>query len=296
MIPLHKRYEYSPIVKRPTYEWPGGKRLAFWIATNVEMYAFQAGIGNDPAKLGEPQNQRNYAWRDYGNRVGFWSLLDLYDEFKLPASHLCNSILYDFQPELFERIRARGDDVIAHGRTNAERQKGLWEVDERRLIEEVTATFTKQEGVSPKGWLGAAASENATTLDLLQEAGYTYVLDWPHDDQPIWMNTRKGKILSVPYPAELNDAGALIWRQHTGREFADMVTDQFDEMVERCEDRPLVFCLALHPYIMGQPYRIRALRQAFQHIMDHKLKDRVWFTRGNEIAEYCATLPPGLIP
>jgi len=296
MIPQHKRYGYSPIVDRPDYSWPGGKRLAFWIGTNVELYAFGVGVGNDPAKLGEPQNQRNFAWRDYGNRIGFWNLMDLYDEFKLPASHVVNSLLYDFHPRLFDRIRGRGDDIIAHGRTNAERQKGLWELDEKRLIDDSTDAIRKHEGAPPKGWLGAAASENATTLDLLKEAGYTYVLDWPCDDQPIWLNTRAGKILSIPYPAELNDAGALIWRQHNGREFADMITDQFDEMVERSADRPMVYCLSLHPYICGQPYRIRALRDAFRHIMGHKLLDRVWFTRGNELADYCYTLPEGLIP
>jgi allantoinase len=296
MIPQHHRYDFSPIVSRETYTWPGGKRLAFWIGTNVELYAFGAGIGNDPAKIGEPQNQRNFAWRDYGNRVGFWSLMDLYDEFKLPASHLVNSLLYASHQPLFERIRGRGDDIIAHGRTNAERQKGLWEVDEKRLIEDATNAIRKNEGKPPKGWLGAAASENAATLDLLKEAGYTYVLDWPCDDQPIWLNTRAGKILSVPYPAELNDAGALIFRQHSGRDFADMIVDQFDEMVERCEVRPLVYCLSLHPYIVGQPYRIRALRQALRHIVNHHLVDRVWFTRGNELADYCYSLPPGLIP
>jgi allantoinase len=296
MIPLHNRYTYSAITKRPTYTWPEGRRLAFWIATNIELYAFQAGIGNDPAKIGEPQNQRNYAWRDYGNRVGFWNLMDLYDELELPASHLVNSLLYDFAPEIFERIRGRGDDIIAHGRTNAERQKGLWEVDERRLITEVTDTIARHEGRAPKGWLGAAASENAATLDLLKEAGYSYVLDWPCDDQPIWLNTRAGKILSVPYPAEMNDAAALVFRQQTAREFADLIVDQFDEMVERCADRPMVFCLSVHPYIVGQPYRIRALRRAFQHILGHKQRDRVWFTRGNEIADYCLGLEPGIIP
>jgi allantoinase len=296
MIPLNKRYPYSPIVERKDYSWPQGKRLAFWIGTNVELYAFGTGIGNDPAKLGEPQNQRNFAWRDYGNRVGFWNLMDLYDEFKLPASHLVNSMLYDIHPQLFDRIRKRGDDIIAHGRTNAERQKGLWELDEKRLIEDVTVAIRKNEGVQPKGWLGAAASENATTLDLLKEAGYTYVLDWPCDDQPIWLATRAGKILSVPYPAELNDAGALIWRQHTGREFADMIVDQFDEMIERCRERPLVYCLSLHPYVCGQPYRVRALRDAFKHITTHKLVDRVWFTRGDELADYCHSLPDGVIP
>ena len=222
--------------------------------------------------------------------------MDLYDEFKLPASHLLNSLLYDFAPEIVDRIHGRGDDIIAHGRTNAERQKGLWEDDERRLIAEVTEKLTREEGKAPKGWLGAAASENAATLDLLKEAGYTYVLDWPCDDQPIWLNTRAGKILSVPYPAEMNDAAALIFRQQTARDFADLVVDQFDEMVERSADRPMVFCLSIHPYIVGQPYRIRALRRAFQHIVEHKLRDRVWFTRGNEIADYCLSLDPKLIP
>jgi hypothetical protein len=121
------------------------------------------------------------------------------------------------------------------------------------------------------------------------------VLDWPCDDQPIWLNTRAGKILSVPYPAEVNDAAALIFRQQTARDFTDLIVDQFDEMVERSAERPMVFCLSIHPYIVGQPYRIRALRRAFQHIVEHKLKDRVWFTRGNEIADYCLSLDPKLI-
>src|SRR5665811_2242170 len=135
MIPQNKRYDYSPIVHRPTYSWPGGKKLAFWIATNVELYAFQAGIGNDPAKLGEPQNQRNYAWRDYGNRVGFWSLMDLFDEFKLPASHLVNSLLYEFQPQLFDRIRGRGDDIIAVSYTHLRAHETVLDLVCRLLLE-----------------------------------------------------------------------------------------------------------------------------------------------------------------
>jgi peptidoglycan/xylan/chitin deacetylase (PgdA/CDA1 family) len=296
MIPQQKRYPYSPITQRRDYSWPNGKRLAFWIGQNVELYAFNAGIGNDPAKIGEPQNQRNFGWRDYGNRVGFWNLMDLYDEFKLPVSHIVNSLLYEFHPQLFDRIRARGDDIIGHGRTNAERQKGLWEIDEKRLIDDATREIIKHERKQPKGWLGAAASENATTLDLLKEAGYTYVLDWPCDDQPIWLATRSGPILSIPYPAELNDAASLIFRQHTGRQFAQLITDQFDEMVERSADRPMVYCLSLHPYICGQPHRIRALRDAFKYITEHKHRDRVWFTRGDELADYCYSLPEGLIP
>jgi hypothetical protein len=296
LLPSHKRYDYSIIGRRPDYSWPGGKRLAFWIGTNIEVFAFQAGLGHDATKHGEPQTQRNFAWRDYGNRVGVWRLLDLYDELKLPNSCLVNSYLYDYHPQIMERARARGDEIVGHGRTNAEKQKGLWEDDERRLIQDVTSTIAKHEGAKPKGWLGAGAAETNVTLDLLKEAGYTYVLDWPCDDQPIWLDTRAGKILSVPYPLELNDAGQLIHRQHNMREFCDMMVDQFDEMVRQCVDQPLVCCISLHAYLVGQPFRLAPLRKALRHIVEHQHRDRVWFTRACDIADYCYAMEPGIIP
>ena len=295
MLPKHNRYAYSPIYTRRQFDWPGGKRLAFWIGTNLEVFAFGAGIGHDAAKHGEPQTQRNYSWRDYGNRVGIWRLLQLYDDLHLPASHLVNSLLCEYHPQIIERILKRGDEVVGHGRTNAEKQKGLWEVDEKRLIDDATETIQKHTDKHPKGWLGAGAAENNVTLDLLQEAGYTYVLDWPCDDQPIWLKTRSGRILSVPYPNELNDSPALVWRQHTAREFADMIVDQFDEMLEQSVDQPLVCSISLHAYISGQPFRMKPLRDALGHIVKHKDRDRVWFTRAGEIADYCYSLPADAI-
>ena len=143
MIPKQHRYSYSPIDRRPDYSWPGGKRLAFWIGTNIEVFAFGAGMGPDPVMPSEPTTQRNFAWRDYGNRIGVWRLFDLFDELKLPCSCIVNSLVYEHHPEILERIRARGDDIIGHGRTNAERQRGLWEADERRLIEDATEAIRK---------------------------------------------------------------------------------------------------------------------------------------------------------
>jgi hypothetical protein len=134
------------------------------------------------------------------------------------------------------------------------------------------------------------------TPDLLKEAGYTHLLDWPVDDQPIWMQTRSGPLLSVPYPMELNDAGTLVHRDHTGREFGDMIVDQFEELLEQSERQPLVFSLALHGFIVGQPFRLRPLRQAIKHCAEHRHRDRVWFTRAGEIAKYCFSLPAGAIP
>jgi allantoinase len=144
--------------------------------------------------------------------------------------------------------------------------------------------------------MGPGALESSITPDLLKEAGYTHLLDWPLDDQPVWMKTRAGPLLSVPYPMELNDAGTLVHRDHTGRQFADMIVDQFEELLEQSERQPLVFALSLHGFIVGQPFRLRPLRQAIRHCVGHTHKDRIWFTRAGDIAKYCVSLPPGLIP
>ena len=295
-LPAHGRYEHSNILSRPDYTWPGGKRLAFYVALNIEHFAFQAGIGMDPSRRDSPQTTRNYAWRDYGNRVGNWRLFEILDELKLPASILLNSAVCYEYPDLVQKIKARGDDVLGHGRTNAELQRGMWENDERNAIKEVTEVIEKYIGVRPTGWMGPGALESNVTPDLLKEAGYTHLLDWPIDDQPLWMKTRAGPLLAVPYPLEINDAGTLVWRDHTGREFADMIVDQFEEMLEQSEKQTLVFALALHGFIVGQPFRLRPLRQAIKHCVEHKQKDRVWFTRAGEIAKYCIGMKPGIIP
>jgi peptidoglycan/xylan/chitin deacetylase (PgdA/CDA1 family) len=223
-------------------------------------------------------------------------LFSVLDQLKLPATILLNSMVCEHYPAIIERIRARGDDVVGHGRTNAEELAGLWEHDEARVIAETTEEIARHFGTRPTGWMGPGAAESAVTPDLLKEAGYTHNLDWPVDDQPLWMRTRAGPILSVPYPMELNDMGTNVMRDHTGREFAQMITDQFDELVEQSAAQPLVMAVSVHGFIVGQPFRLRPLREALRHCVEHKLKDRVWFTRALDIANHCFALPPGTIP
>ncbi|MGH7094269.1 MAG: polysaccharide deacetylase family protein, partial [Stellaceae bacterium] len=227
-LPRHERYDHVPIPKRPVYDWPEGKRLAVCFNNNIEHFAFGTGLGSDSTGAPAAQSQRNYAWRDYGNRVGLWHYLDLLDEFGLPGAHNVNSAVLEACPDIVERLNGRGDEYVGHGRTNSERQDVLWEDDEARLIGECTEIVARLTGKRPEGWLGPYIAETGVTLDLLKEAGYRYVMDWALDDQPIWMRTRSGPILSVPYPIEINDSPALIYRRHSGREFAEMIVDQFD--------------------------------------------------------------------
>ncbi len=297
MLPAHNRYDFSIIDERPVYDWPDGKRLAFYIATNVEYFAFWAGIGSDPAfGSSARQTQRNYAWRDYGHRVGIWRLFDLLEELGLPAAHNMSSLICDYRPEIVARMRARGDEIIGHGRTQSERQATMWEEDEARMVAEATQTIEAAYGSRPYGWMGPGMSHTPVTIDVLQEAGYKFVMDWCCDDQPFWMRARNGRILCVPYPLEVNDSVALLFRQQTARDFADMIVDQFDEMIERCVDQPLVCTIALHPMTVGQPFRLGLLSKALRHVVTHPKRDRVWFTLPGRIAEYCASLPAGIVP
>jgi len=294
MLPTHGRYDYVPIVGRPDYRWPGEKRLAVYIALNLEHFAFGEGLGAELAPGGPQPDVLNYAWRDYGNRVGAWRMLELFDALNLPVSVLVNSEIYSYCPQLMDAFRARGDEVVGHGRTNAERQGVLDEAAERTLITEATAIIERHEGRRPEGWLGPWISESRVTPDLLQEAGYSYVLDWCADDQPIWMKTRAGRILAIPYPQEINDIPAIVARKVEGDVFADMSVDGFEEMLRQSEHQPLVFGIALHAYIVGQPHRLRHLRRALSHIAARR--DDIWLTHAGAIAAHALTQPEGTVP
>src|SRR5207248_7353675 len=133
-------------------------------------------------------------------------------------------------------------------------------------------------------WLVPYHAPIVGALDLWKEASYRYAMDWARDDQPIWLRTCAGPILSVPYPLEINDSPALVFRRHTGRQFAEMIIDQFDEMLDQSRKYPLVFAVSVHPFIIAQPFRLRAFRDAVRHIVRHR--DRLWITTPGEIARY----------
>lgn len=293
-LPGHGRYDYVPITERADYSWPGGARLAVYVGLNLEHFAFGEGLGAELAPGGPQPDVLNYAWRDYGNRVGAFRMLALFDDLRLPASVLANSAMYDYAPQLMAAWRARGDEVVGHGRTNAERQSVLPEAAERALIADATAAITAAEGTPPQGWLSPWIAESHVTPDLLQEAGYTYTLNWCMDDQPVWMRTRAGRILAIPYPQEANDIPAIVARKDGAAQFADMLIDNFDEMLAQSRAQPLVMGIALHPYLVGQPYRLRHLRRALAHITAPR--PEVWITRAGDISRECHGRLAGQIP
>lgn len=291
MLPSHDRFKYSPIVKRPGFSWPDGKRLAVYVALAVEHFAYNAmGLGASYSPGIPHPNTYNWAWREYGNRVGGWRLIELFDELKLPMGALVNSECCEHCPELLDVLRSRGDEIIAHGRTNSLHPNGLPLAEEREMIENVTATFAKAHDQRPLGWMSSGANPSDKTEDLLAQAGYTYTLDWPMDDQPTWMRTQHGPFLSVPYPHEVNDVPMIMLHDGTANAFADMVVDNFDEMLVQSKSQPLVYGITIHTFIMGQPYRLRKFRQALEYMK--KAGADVWFTTPGKIADHYAKVIP----
>ncbi|WP_442594984.1 polysaccharide deacetylase [Parapusillimonas sp. JC17] len=290
MLASHNRFKYSALPSRAQFTWPEGKRLALYVATNIEHFPYGVQCGVDLDRQTQPWSQRSWLWREYGNRIGGFRLIELCDELQIPMAVIANTANYDHCPELIDAHRARGDELIAHGRSNAERQIEMRVEDERAMIREVTEQMTDKDGVRPGGWLSPYLTPSEHTTDLLVEAGYEYVLDWGIcDEQPFWVNASPKPILSMPYPIELNDQPAVVYRHNTAAEYADMIIDNFDEMLKRSEASPLVMTVSLHSFIMGQPYRVKQLRRAFEHIMRHR--EDIWLTLPRDVAAYYKSLP-----
>ena len=234
-----------------------------------------------------PPDVLNHSWREYGNRVGAWRCLELFDQLGLPVASLINTALLDHAPELVAACVERGHELVGHGHSNAERQGGFDETTERALLVACRERLLHASGQAPTGWLSPWISESRLTPDLLAESGYRYTLNWCHDDQPLPMQVRGGeRFWSVPYPQEINDIPAIVARQMDGKDFAQMIVDNLDEMLEQSRTMPLVMGIALHPYIVGQPYRLRHLRRALQAVAAARDAGTVWMTTPGAICEH----------
>ena len=296
------RVEYSAIINRPDFTWPGDKKLAVYVALAVEHFPYGPGGGLTYSPGLKAPDTYNWAWREYGNRVGGFRLIDLFSEYQLPLSVLLNTNCYDHCTELLDQFRARGDEIVAHGTTNAIHPNNLSLDDERALITEVTEAIKLHEGKPPSGWMSPGAHPSINTEDLLKEAGYKYTLDWPMDDQPFWMRTTGGPLLSMPYPHEVNDVPMIVLHDGTASAFADMAIDNFEELLNQSEKQSLVYGITIHSFIIGQPFRLRQFRRVLDALATKS--DRVWFATAGGIADHyagrfapeCGSLTGGTTP
>ncbi len=277
-------YDYSPIIERPKLEWPNGARVAFWVGLNIEHYEVDkpstsifggtAGLQPDPL---------NYGWRDYGPRVGIWRMMDVLDKYRMRASVLLNSDVCERYPQIIAEGVKRQWAWLAHGKNNSIFEAGMTLEEERAYLSAVVQTISRATGQQPKGWLGPALTETFNTPEVLAELGLSYLLDWCNDDQPFPLNVKAGRMISVPYSIEMNDITLFLGKSLSPADFAQMVMDQFDVLYEEGAQSGRVMCLALHPFIINQPFRHKYLDKALEYIAGH---EQVWLATSDEIADW----------
>lgn len=283
-LPTHGRYDYSPIIDRPSFQWPGGRRLAVYFALGLEHYAFGEGLVEDLVPGVPAPDVLNSSWREYGERVGAWRVLEMFRGYGVPLNVLLNSAVCSHAPALVEAFVRAGSEFIAHGHSNSDSLSGMSAAEEAAYIVAVADRIEQATGRRPAGWASPWIAETPRTPELLLAAGYRYLCDWTMDDQPVRLRTANGPLLSMPYSQELNDSSAMIGRHVGPHEFSDMVIDQFDEMLATPGDEPLVMSVILHSFIIGQPFRLRAMRRAIAHIAQHR--DKIWLTNPGAIADH----------
>ena len=278
---------YSAITTRPASRWPGGQGLAVYVALGIEEYRPDDGLTEDIMPGASKPDLVNRSWRDYGNRVGAFRLIDRLAGFGLPPAILLNTDVYDTARPLLDHARAASCEMIGHGRTNSDTLATMDPVAEEAYVRSVRERIALEEGVPPGGWSSPWLAHSPTTLTALARTGYRYVLDFRLDDQPVTLETGAGPLLALPYGLEINDSTTVIGRQTPARDFADMIVDEFDELLLASREQALVMSIVVHSFVSGQPFRLRALTRALEHIAAHR--EAVWFTQPRSIAAAWST-------
>ena len=266
MLPT-ERIAYSPIATRPPLKLPNGARMAVWVIVNVEEWdakqTMPRTVLTPPAGGSPTPDIPNWAWHEYGNRVGFWRILKVFDEFKIPGVLAINGSALAAYPPIVEAAMARNWEFMGHGFTQRNMQKVE---NEREDIRKTADVIAKATGKRPRGWLGPGLTETWDTPDLLKEEGYDYVADWVLDDQPVKIQTAHGPIVSVPYTVEMNDIAMMVLQNHPSEEWLRRGIDQFDRLYAEGEKSARVMAISVHPYITGVPHRIAYLEKLYEYI------------------------------
>lgn len=277
---------YAPVTTRPPIHWPGGRRLAVWIVPNIEFYEYTPppAIGRETwDRVPRHPDVREYGFRDYGNRVGLWRMDAVLQDYPVRPTVSLNLALLDHLPEVAQLIRDRGWGVMSHGIYNTRFLYGMDEAAERSFYRDNIDSLKRHTGQDLRGILTPAITNTERTPALIAESGMVYHADWVHDDVPVPIIVPGRRLISLPYSYDLNDAPLWDGRPYGGRYFVQACKDAFDRLYAESADGGRVFCIALHPYQIGQPHHVGHLREILDHICRH---EGVWFATGDEIADH----------
>jgi len=284
------RLPYTPIHRRPPLKLPNNARVAVWTIVNVENWSPTGAMPRAvlPPPMGQPllPDVPNWAWHEYGMRVGYWRFIEALGSRNLKATFALNGSVCELYPEACEAARHAGWDFMGHGFV----QKPMHRVeDQRAAIADTIAAIKKFTGKPPRGWESPGLTETDDTLDFLAEAGIEYVADWVLDEQPVTLKTGHGNIVSVPYTVEINDVVISAVQQQPSDEIFRRGRDHFDRLYLDGAKAPRVMAISIHPYLTGVPHRIKYLEMLYDYILGH---EGVVMWTGAEILDWYRTQVP----
>ncbi|MBM3218162.1 MAG: polysaccharide deacetylase [Candidatus Rokubacteria bacterium] len=280
----HERFDYSPIAGRKPWKLPKGARVAVWTIVNVEEWDIEKPMARQyltaPQGVVTIPDIPNWAWHDYGMRVGFWRMLEALTKRKLRATASINAGVCTSYRPVAQAMLDAGWEFMGHGV-----KQGAMHIqpDQRQTIRDSIRLLKEFTGKKPKGWMGPGLTETFETLDLLAEEGIEYVTDWVNDDQPYEIRTTAGPLVSVPYTLELNDIPVMVIQHQVADEWVRRCKDQFDRLYAEGARNPRVMAIAVHPYNSGVPHRIKYFEAVYDYM---RKKKGVWLTTGEEIYEW----------
>jgi peptidoglycan/xylan/chitin deacetylase (PgdA/CDA1 family) len=286
-----ERVPYSAIVDRPPLELPGGARMVVWTIVNIEDWGIERPMPRTvlTPPMGQPllPDLPNWAWHEYGMRVGFWRLFDCMKQFRVTPTLALNGIVCRTYPRVARAAKDEGWEFLGHGWLQQPMHKLE---DQRAAIHDTIEAIREFTGAPPRGWESPGLTETLETIDHLAEAGIEYVADWVLDDQPVYISTAHGPVVSVPYTVELNDIVIMLIQHHPAEEMLRRGRDQFDRLYADSASSPRVMAISVHPYISGVPHRVRYVEELYRYIL---AKPGVLHWTGGQIAKwYRAQVPP----
>jgi peptidoglycan/xylan/chitin deacetylase (PgdA/CDA1 family) len=266
MIP-RERVDYSAIVDRPPLALPDGARVVVWTIVNLEVWDIAGPMARQvlPAPTGVPllPDVPNWSWHEYGMRVGFWRFHALYERLGIRPTLAINARVCVDYPRVAAACRDAGWEFMGHSYQQGPIHK---EEDQPAMVRRSIETLERFAGKRPIGWLGPGLTQTYDTPDHLAAAGIEYIGDWVYDDEPTEIETAHGPLVTLPYTVECNDIPMMIVQHHEAAYWTQKCIDAFDRYYAEGAQRAKIMALAIHPYISGQPFRIKYLEQVYDHV------------------------------
>ncbi|HEX9461770.1 MAG TPA: polysaccharide deacetylase family protein [Alphaproteobacteria bacterium] len=279
-----ERLPYSAIIDRPPLKLPGGARMVVWTMVNIEEWGIERPMPRTvlPPPMGQPllPDLPNWAWHEYGMRVGFWRFLDCFRSRSIVPTLAINGAVCKSYPRVAKAALDAGWEFLGHGYVQAPMHKVE---DQRAAIRDTITAIREFTGKPPRGWESPGLTETYETIDYLAEEGIEYVCDWVLDDQPCEIQTTRGPIVSIPYTVETNDISMMAVQHHSSDEMLKRSVDQFDRLYQESAAITRVMCVSLHPYISGAPHRIKYVEQLFDYMQRHP---GVMFWTGEQVLDW----------